>query len=156
VSAGPGAPPSGAPAAAAAVVEWTVSPWREDRVRAALAASAALLLWLSAAWLLPGQRLLSTLMGLAVLGVLAPGMTPTRCRVDGTGLARRALLGWERRPWAQVRRARLGPSGLFVSPFAQRSRLDRFRGLFLPLPRAGSTAVPLIESLRREVARHGL
>jgi hypothetical protein len=151
VPAGPGAP-----AAAAGAVEWTVSPWREDRARAALAASAALLLWLTAAWLLPGQRLLSTLLGLAVLGVLAPGMAPTRCRVDGAGLARRALLGWERRPWEQVRRARLGPAGLFVSPFAERSRLDRFRGLFLPLPRAGADSGRLLEVLRREVARHGL
>jgi hypothetical protein len=95
-------------------------------------------------------------MGLAVLGALAPGMTPTRCRVDATGVARRGLLGWERRPWVQVRRARLGPAGLFVSPYGERTRLDRFRGLFLPLPRTGSAAGPLLEALRREVARHGL
>ena len=152
----PDPPPSGGRASTPAAMEWTVSPWREGRARAALAASAALLLWLLAAWLLPGQRLLSSLMGLAVLGVLAPGMTPTRCRVDGAGVARRAFLAWERRGWAQVRRARVSPAGLFVSPLGRRSRLDRFRGLFLPLPRDGAVAAPLLEALREEVARHGL
>jgi hypothetical protein len=137
-------------------MEWTVSPWRDDAVRAALAGTTALLLWLLVAWRFPGERLLSTLMGLAVLGALAPGLTPTRCRVDGAGVARRALFGWDRRAWPQIRRARVSAAGLFVSPFARRSRLDRFRGLFLPLPRDGAAAAPLLEALRQEVARHGL
>jgi hypothetical protein len=47
-------------------------------------------------------------------------------------------------------------AGLFVSPFARRTRLERFRGLFLPLPRDGVAADRLLEALRREVARHGL
>ena len=151
----PDAPPGGRGRGAVAT-EWTVSPWREHRTRAGLAALAALLLWLLAAWLLPGERLLSTLMGLAVLGALAPGMTPTRCRVDGAGVARRGLLAWERRVWPAIRRARVSEAGLFVSPFARPSRLDRYRGLFLPLPRDGAAAAPLLEALRREVARRGL
>jgi hypothetical protein len=151
----PGALLPGGPAGIPAAVEWTVSPWRDNPTRAALAALAALLLWLLAAWGLPGERAVATLVGLAVLAVLAPGMTPTRCRVDGTGVARRALLAWERRAWPEIRRARLGATGLFVSPFARPSRLDRFRGLFLPLPRRGDGAEALIETLRQEVARHG-
>ena len=137
-------------------VEWTISPWREDPARAALAVIAALLLWLLAAWLLAGERLLSTLMGLAVLGALAPGMTPTQCRVDDNGVARRVLFAWDRRTWPEIRRARVGVTGLFVSPFARRSRLDRFRGLFLPVPRRANGAGPLLEALRQEVGRHGL
>ena len=152
----PGAPPPGGRAGTPAVMEWAVSPWRERRARAVLAASAALLLWLLAAWLLPGERVLSTLMGLAVLGALAPGMTPTECRVDGAGVARRALFAWDRRAWPEIRRARVSAAGLFVSPFARRSRLDRFRGLFLPLPHDGAAAASLLEALRQEVARHGL
>lgn len=142
--------------AAPGALEWTVSPWRERRGRAALAAAAALLLWLLAAWLLPGERPLSTLMGLAVLGVLAPGLAPTQCRVDGAGVARRALFAWERRAWPEIRRARVTAGGLFVSPFARGTRLDRFRGLFLPLPRGGAEAAPLLEALRGELARRGL
>ncbi len=139
-----------------ATVEWTVSPWREDPARAALAVLAALLLGLLAAWLLAGERFLATLMGLAVLGVLAPGMTPIACRVDDDGVARRVLFAWHRRTWPEIRRARLSANGLFVSPFARRSRLDRFRGLYLPVPRRTARAEALLEALRQEVQRHGL
>ena len=131
-------------------------PWRESPGRAVLAAVAALSLWLLAGWLLSGERLVATLLGLAVLGVLAPGLGPTRCRLDGAGVARRRLFAWDRRPWAEIRRARLGARGLFVSPFARPHRLDRFRGLFLPVPLPGSRGDGIREALRLEVARHGL
>jgi hypothetical protein len=137
-------------------VEWTISPWREDPARAAFVVIAALLLWLLAAWLLPEERLLSTLMGLAGLVVLAPGMTPTQCRVDGNGVARRVLFAWDRRAWSEILRASVGAHGLFVSPFARRSRLDRFRGLFLPVPHRSADPATLLEALRLEVGRHGL
>ena len=137
------------------MVEWTISPWREDPARAALAVAAALLLWLLAAWLLAGERLLGMLMGAAVLLVLAPGMAPTRCRVDGSGVARRVLFAWDRRAWSAIRRARVSDSGLFVSPFERRNRLDRFRGLFLPVPRRAPGAAQLLDAVRRELGRHG-
>ena len=155
-SAGPGGRPPGEPAGSPAAVEWTISPWREDPVGAVRVVFAALLLWLLAAWFLPAERLLSTLMGVAVLVVLAPGMTPTRCRVDGSGVARRVLFAWDRRAWPEIRRARVSGNGLFVSPFVQRSRLDRFRGLFLPVPRRTAGAARLLEALRQELVRHGL
>jgi hypothetical protein len=137
------------------VLEWTVSPWREAPARAALAVAATLLLALLAAWLMAGERLLGALMGAAVLVVLAPGMTPTQCRVDGDGVARRALFGWDRRAWPEIRRARIGAGGLFVSPLARGSRLDRFRGLFLPVPRRTEGAERLLATLQQELGRHG-
>jgi hypothetical protein len=136
-SAEPGRILPGGPASTPASVEWTINPWREDPLRATLAAIAALLLWLLAAWLLPGEGLLSTFMGVAVLVVLAPGMIPTQCHVDGDGVARRVLFAWERKAWPAILRARVSVHGLFVSPFAQRSR-------------------PLLEALRQELGRHGL
>ena len=148
--------PPGCPAGSPALVEWTVSPWREDPARAAFAVLAALFLWLLAAWLLAGERLLSTLMGVAVLVVLAPGMTPTQCRVDGNGVARRVLFAWDRRAWPDIRRARVDGTGLFVSPFARHNRLDRFRGLFLPVPRRAPGAAQLLDARRQEQGRHGL
>jgi hypothetical protein len=137
-------------------VEWTISPWREDPARATIAVIGALFLWLMAAWLLPAERLLATLMGLAVLVVLAPGMMPTQCRVDGCGVARRVLFAWDRMAWQEIRWARVGVHGLFVSPLTRRSRLDRFRGLFLPVPRRAANSTPLLEALRQEVGRRGL
>ncbi len=161
--ASPEAPSASAPTASPAeteravdAVEWTISPWRENGARAALALASALLLWIAAAWLLAGTWLVSTLLGLAVLGALAPGMAPMDCRVDARGVARRVLFAWDTRAWAQIRRARLVGDGLFVSPFARPSRLDRFRGLYLPLPRRLPERSGLLERLRREIGRHGL
>jgi hypothetical protein len=133
-----------------------VSPWRESPGRASLAVIAALALWGLALWLLPGERLVATLLGLLCLGVLAPGLAATRCRVDGAGPARRVVLAWERRRWPEIRRARLGPAGLFVSPFARPHRLDRFRGLFLPLPRRTAGSEVLLQALRAELGHHDL
>jgi hypothetical protein len=139
-----------------AAVEWTVSPWREDPARAAVAVISALLLWLLVTWMLAGERLLSTLLGVAVVVVLAPGMTAMQCRVDGDGVARRVLFAWDRRAWPDIRRARVSDTGLFVSPLAHPGRLDRFRGLFLPVPHRSGGAAQLLDALRQELVRHGL
>ena len=144
------------PASPTGTVEWTTRPWREHRAAAALAVLAALALWLLAARLLPGEPLAAAVLGLAVLGSLAPGMAPIECRVDGGGVARRVLFTWERRAWPDIRRARLGAAGLFVSPLAAPGRLDRFRGLLLPVPRRGAQAEGVRRALQREITRRGL
>jgi hypothetical protein len=136
-------------------LEWTVSPWRESAGSAALAVVAALGLWLVAIRALPGEPLTASLLGLVALVILAPGMAVTRCRVDAEGAARRVLFGWERRRWEQIRRARLGERGLFVSTLAAPTRLDRFRGLFLPLPRRADEGVRLRDAIREALGRHG-
>ena len=151
-----GPPPAGGGGGAGPPVEWTVSPWRESPVAAVAAVLVALGVWLVLVRLLPGEPLTATVLGVLLLGALAPGMAPTRCRVDAEGAARRVLLGWDRRRWSDVRRARLAARGLFVSPLARPGRLDRFRGLFLPLPAATGEAAPLREALRRELTQHGL
>jgi hypothetical protein len=144
-SGGAGGPPE--------VVEWTVSPWRERRARAALALGLALLLALTGVWFFRGPALVGIVLALAVLSALAPAIVATRCRVDAEGVSRRVLFGWERRSWPGIRRARLDPEGLFVSPFERASRLDAFRGLVLPLPRGGGR---ILERIEREVRAHGL
>lgn len=137
-------------------LEWSVSPWRERPAVALAAVVAAAGLWLVVLRLLPAERGTATVLGLVLLLSLAPGMAPTHCRVDGDGAARRVLLGWERRRWGDIRRARLAPPGLFVSTLERPGRLDRFRGLFLPLPVRPPGGAALREALRRELDRHGL
>lgn len=155
----PGGAPSpaagGGAGAGAFPLEWSVSPWRERPLAATATLLAALGLWLLVSRLLPGERVTATVLGLLLLGSLAPGMAPTRCRVDAEGPARQVLFTWERRRWADVRRARLGAAGLFVSPLSRPGRMDRFRGLFLPLPRRGAHP-SLRAALRAELDRHGL
>ena len=135
-------------------LEWSVSPWRERPLAAVATLSVALGLWLVVLRLLPGDRVTTTVLGVLLLAALAPGLAPTRCRVDADGAARQVLFTWERRRWEDVRRARLAEAGLFVSPLARPGRLDRFRGLFLPLPqRVGDAG--LRAALRGELERRG-
>ena len=139
-------------------VEWTVSPWREHpRAGGArgLAPRCCCGCWPPGCC--PGSA-----------SQHAPG--PGRARGAGAGhdpdavpawtaraSARRALFAWDRRAWPEIRRARVSAAGLFVSPFARRSRLDRFRGPVPPVAAATrAAAAPLLEALRQEVARHGL
>lgn len=133
-----------------------MSPWRERPLAALAAVLVALGLWLVLVRLLPGAGTTATVLGLLLLASLAPGMAPTRCRVDADGAARQVLFTWERRTWAEVRRARLTERGLFVSPLGRPGRLDRFRGLFLPLPARPPQDGALLDALRRELDRHGL
>ncbi len=116
-------------------LEWTYQPWRESPGRAAIAAAFTVG---SAAWLLAasGSAVLTVLMSLAVGAQLGTLLIPTRCRIDGDGVRARGPFGWERRAWSAIRRAHIGPAGLWVSPFAAPRRMDRFRSLLLPLPRA--------------------
>ncbi len=64
-----------------------------------------------------------------------PAFVPARCRLERAGAARRGLLGWGDRSWADVRRIDDVPVGVLLSPYARRHRLDALRGLTLPMPR---------------------
>jgi hypothetical protein len=129
---------SESPAAPAAEpLEWSFNPWRE---RPGLA-SLALVLVLGACALVASLRespVLTLGLSLAAVASLSPLFTPTVCRVDGDGVARRGPLGWSRRTWADLRRVTLGAGGLFVSPYLRRTWRDAHRALFLPLPAARS------------------
>lgn len=145
---------SGAGAEAPAVepaLEWTYDPWRE---RPALAGAALAFALLMCAVLVSLRESLILTAGLALVAVaaLAPLFTRARCRVAGGELARRGPLGWDRRPWRDVRRARLTRGGLLVSPYPEPHWLDAHRALFLPLPRAAG-ALP--DDLARRLDAHG-
>ena len=151
----PGGAPAqqGARAAAAPPLEWAFNPWRERPGAAALAA----VLMLGVCLLVAGAResfVLTLALCLAGAGALAPALAPLRCRIDHAGVARRGPLGWERRAWAEIRRAALRGSGLFLSPYAERHWLDPYRGFFLPLPGSGRAA--LADAIRPYLERHGL
>jgi hypothetical protein len=134
-------------------LEWTFNPWRQDlrnALVAALTATAATAV--VAGFQLPPLALAA--LAIAFLSALHPAFLPTRCRVDADGVARRLAFVWERRAWPGIRRATVGPRGLFVSPRLRPSALDTFRGLWLPVP--PETAAALVAELRRRLAAHGL
>jgi hypothetical protein len=130
---------AGAPATAQSeqrerhVTQWSFDPWSERPVAAGVAALAVLGMWLMlAASHLPW--LLALGLGVFVASPLAPAILPVACRVEPAGAARRGVLGWVRRSWADVRRIDDVPVGVFLSPYASRHWLDATRGLTLPMP----------------------
>jgi hypothetical protein len=134
-------------------LEWSYNPWRERGTRSAVAALALLAICLMLSRL--GESAVLTLsLCLAAAGALAPLLTPSRCRMDDEGIACRGALGWERRRWAELRRASVTAGGVLCSPYAAAHWLDSHRGLFLPVPREQRTA--LLAEIRPRLARHGL
>ena len=145
-----GAAPAGAGASS---LEWNYNPWRERP----LLAMTALLFALACCAVLISFReswVLTTGLAIAAVASLAPLFTPARCRVGGEDVARRGPLGWARRPWRDVRRARLTRGGLLVSPYAAPHWMDVHRALFLPLPSAEEG--PLTAELESRLSVHGL
>lgn len=117
----------------ASPVAWTYDPWRENARVAWLAATSALALTVLVVLL---QEALIVTIGLVVscLAAFSPAIAPVECRLDAECAARRSWLGWERRPWALVRRVQELPSGVLLSPYAKAHWLDAQRGLTLPMP----------------------
>jgi Bacterial PH domain len=136
-------------------LEWSFNPWR-DRPKAAIAAASFGLVGCFAVTSLGEAALLRLGLCLALLGSLAPLLSPAYVRVDEQGVALRGPFGVERRPWDSLRRAVEQPAGWFVSPYAAPSRLDRFRGLLLPFPNRPAEREPLRARLLEHLRDHGL
>jgi hypothetical protein len=136
-------------------LEWSFNPWR-DRPRAAIAAAVFGLLGCFAVTSLGEAGLLQLVLCLALLGSLAPLLSPAHVRVDDRGVALRGPFGVERRPWDALRRAVEQPAGWLVSPYERPNRLDRFRGLVLPFPTRAAEREPLRARLLEHLRDHGL
>lgn len=122
---------AGAPGAAA----WRFDPWTERPWAASLAVLAVLAMWLVIArggfpWLV------AVALGAAAASPLWAAFSRADCRVDAAGAARRGVLGWVRRSWAEVRRIDEVPAGVVLSPHRQRHWWDAGRVLVLPMPRS--------------------
>lgn len=67
-----------------------------------------------------------------LMGALAKYFLPTWYVLDENGLTARQVGPGKRMAWSQVRRVAVMKDGVFVSPSARPSRMDSFRGVFLP------------------------
>ena len=136
----------------AAALEWSFRPWRDARRTSLLAlgmvlGSVGLVVWLVE----PGFLRLA--LALAVAASFADAFLPVDCRLAEDGVHRRTPLGAQHRAWADVRRARIGPGGVVLSPFTRRTWLETFRALVLPFP---PRADGLSERARELLRVHGL
>ena len=87
--------------------------------------------------------------GLLSLCVLVLSMAhyffPSRYKLDEIGVSRDILGRQTRRVWTEFRRVDTRSNGLFLSPFARPSRLDSFRGFFLPFHAEGDQVVYYVQ-----------
>ncbi len=147
-----GAAAPGSDLEAEAPLEWSFNPWRERPGLSALAAVAALAMCV-AVLRLEQAPLVTAALCMAAVAALAPLLGPSRCRIDARGVARRGPFGWDRRPWGEVRRARLRRGGVLISPFLRPHWLDPYRSVFLPIP--SRARAMLLPEIAPRLARHG-
>lgn len=141
------------PLASDAPLEWSYNPWRQNTARAVAGSLVILLVWAILMSLRP-VPVMGALLMLAFAFSLGPAYLVAHCRVDGAGVGRRIVFGWDRRAWAEIRRAVTSRDGLFVSPVAEPGLRASFRGLWLPVPIRERPR--LLPELRRRIEQHGL
>ena len=98
--------------------------------------TASLLACIAAAALAAWYGLDGALYGAVTLAVLLASVTryllPTRFALTDEGVSSSHLFRTQLRKWSEFRRLDRHADGLFLSPFVIPSRLDSFRGIFLP------------------------
>jgi len=79
-----------------------------------------------------GQRVVFTLLAVAILfGSLCDWLLPVKYRLTTRGASYNNVVFRKRIAWEEVRSVYVAESGLKLSPFSRRTRLDAFRGLVL-------------------------
>ncbi|MBC8101584.1 MAG: hypothetical protein H7Z41_03240 [Cytophagales bacterium] len=134
-----------------ATKETVLLAWRTHRLRenprllglVMMAYGVALLLWL---FLFPHPLTLILPLG-ALTSAMAEYLFPVSYRLTTRGARASCFLTHLSLDWSEVKRARYGEDGAFLSPFARASRLDQFRGIRLRFAEGNEEAV--LETVRR-------
>ena len=127
---------------------WVCHPLVEEPWPKSAALVAAILAF-SALAAVAFEGLLYGAIALAVLsGSMSRFLLPTSYEIGAAGIAVSHLFRRRLRTWEEIRRVEVRDDGLFLSPFARPSRLDSYRGLFLPAAGVG------VEKLEELVGRH--
>lgn len=144
-------------------LEWTRHPLAEERRSKSLALVAVLAGLTVAVAVSFGHVLYGALTFAVLAGSVSRYLLPTRYRVDDGGVAV-AHFGLTRHlPWGRFARAEARGDGVYLGAFAAPSRLEVYRGLFLPRPARspGATAAPadrdgLLRFARQRLGRQRL
>lgn len=135
-------------------LEWTVNPWRQRPLAAAVALLAPVALTLLVAPQAPYPLVLAAL-AIALLVSLRAALLVAHCRVDRDGLSVERVRVTERLPWARIRRARVTAAFVWATSEPLGSWRAAFRGLGLALPAAAAERERLVPELQRRLALHG-
>ena len=127
-------------------LSWTSWPMLRSPVRAVLAVAFVVLM----AWTM--QVLFSTtyftvVAVLLVWGQIAGFFLPTRFSLTEDGVAVRGLVSKREKSWSEFRSHYVDKDGLLLSPFLERSRLERFRGVSLQFHGNRDQVVAFVERM---------
>jgi len=84
---------------------------------------------------------------LLVWGQVAGFFLPTRFALNEEGVSVRGLVSRRQKPWSEFRSWYVDREGLLLSPFTERSRLERFRGVSLQFHGNREEVIALVESV---------
>ena len=125
---------------------WTSWPMLRSPVRAALAvAFVALMAWTIQSWF--STTYFTVVAVLLVWGQVAGFFLPTRFALTGKGVAVRGLVSKREKDWTEFRSYYIDREGLLLSPFIERSRLERFRGVSLQFHGNRDEVVAFVERM---------
>lgn len=131
------------------LARWTAHPARSRPRDVALLVAVTFLT--AGAVLAAFESLLLTALAVVIIVVgVAPFVFPTHYQLTDDGVEERRLWGTRSRSWADLRRVQVGPGAALVSPFANPTWLDRYRGMILYLD--GADRDEVVGILRARVA----
>jgi hypothetical protein len=116
---------------------------------AAAIAFVALVAWTLQTWLHAGY--FTVIAVLLVWGQVASFFLPTYYTLTEDSIAVRGALGRREKAWSDFRSYLIDREGVLLSPFEERSRLERFRGLSLQFHGNRDDVVAFVD---RAMARH--
>ncbi len=135
----------GVPEAPPATLAWRSHPLVDDFPKSLL-----LVCVLAGVCVLVGMAFGGVGYGLLSAGMLGASLAryllPTYFKLDADGVTVRLLGHAQHVRWSQIKRISVQRTGVFLSPFERRSRLDSFRGTFLRFADNGDEVRSFVES----------
>jgi len=110
---------------------WRVHPMKESPAKGVLFWTVLLLTVWAVWWNLQSLLLTAVAAGM-LLGSLTSFYLPTVYRLDAIGAGYSRWLSQRKLEWSRVRSVTKERDGVFLSPFPAKTRLENFRGLYLP------------------------
>ena len=133
-------------------LSWRVHPLRRDW-RVSLGVTALLLLIWWAVWLWTRSKPFTFLSVIIMLGSLSSFFFPVTFSLDEEFVTVRSPFTTKRKRWVEFKSFWVDRHGVLLSPFARRSRLESFRGLYI---RFSANRDEVVEFVRRRWQENGL
>ena len=127
-------------------LSWTSWPMLRSPIRAVLAVAFVVLM----AWTIQAMFRTTYFTVVAVLlvwGQVAGFFMPTRFSLTGDGVSVRGLVSRREKDWSEFRSYYVDRGGVLLSPFMERSRLERFRGVSIQFHGNRDAVVAFVERM---------